>query len=154
MDKNKKVNNDLESMTDDEIIEKLLCENELPTKTVFMKRLEIPVKLKALTAKQVSKLRDQCTSTDKVKGREIRKFDNDAFNMGLIVKATVSPNWNSSKLLNGLKVSSGEEVIKRKLLAGELDSLGDEVLDLSGFNDELKDIETIKNSSSPDTNLA
>lgn len=147
---NEKEINDIENMSDDQILEKLLNVGEVPTKTVFIERIGIPIKLKALTVKQVSKLRDDCTLKRKVKGVEVSKFDNDAFNIGLIVQATVSPNWNNSKFLDALKVSSGEEILRRKLLAGELNSLGDEVLDLSGYNDELKDIEEIKNLSSPD----
>lgn len=149
---NEKEFNDIENMSDDQILEKLLNVGEVPTKTVFIERIGIPVKLKALTVKQVSKLREKCTFKQKVKGREIVKFNNDAFNIGLIVQATVSPNWDNPKFLDALKISSGEELVSRKFLAGELDSLGDEVLDLSGYNDELKDIEEIKNSSSQDTN--
>jgi len=154
MDNNiENVNVSLENMSEDQIIKKLLNDEEVPTRTVFLERLGIPIKLRALTAKQLLKTRETATYIEKVKGGEVQKFDNDSFNMGLIMKATVSPNWSDSKLLTSLKVSSGAEILKRKLLAGELDNLANEVMDLSGYNDELKDIKKIKNSSSPDTNL-
>ncbi|WP_446897426.1 phage tail assembly chaperone [Clostridium sp. LBM24168] len=150
---NKNSSIELDNMSEDQIIEKLLNTQKVPTKTVFIERLGIPVKLKALTAKQVSRFRDECTYVEKIRGNEITKFDNDKFNVGLIVKSTVSPDWGNSKLLAALHVSDAEEVLQRKLLAGELTVLGDEVLDLSGYNDGFKDVEKIKNSSSPDTNL-
>lgn len=150
---NKNLNVDLDNMSEDQIIEKLLNVEKVPTKTVFIERLGIPVKLKALTAKQVSQLRDECTYTEKIRGNEIRKFDNDKFNIGLMVKATVSPDWGNSKLLSAMHVSGADEVLQRKLLAGELAVFGDEVLDLSGYNDDFKDVEKIKNSLNPDTNL-
>lgn len=146
---------DYENMTDDQVIEKLLGAEDIPTKTVGIERLGIPIKLKALTAKQVYKLRELCTITEKTRRGETTKLDEEAFNVGLIVKATVSPNWGDSKLLEKLSASSGTEVVKRLLLAGELDSLGDAVLDLSGYNTDLEeDLEKIKNSSKPDTDLA
>lgn len=144
---------DYKEMSDEQVMDKLLNvdTDNVPTKTVGIKRLEIPIKLKALTAKQVFKLRELCTVPVKNRFGETKQLDNEAFNVGLIVKATVSPNWGDEKLLEKFKASSGSEVVKRLFLSGELDSLGDEVLDLSGYNTELEDINDIKNSSEPDT---
>lgn len=132
--------NDMFSMSDEQILSRLLETDEVPQKTVFMSRLKIPVTLKGLTGKQVFSMRERCTGRSKDKGRDVERLDEEAFNCGLISMATVKPNWGDSQLLTKFNASGPEEVIKRLLLAGELSSLGDEVLDLSGYNLELEEI--------------
>lgn len=127
------------TMTETEIINRLLA-SEIPEKTVSIVRLGIPVTLKGLTGKEVFALRERCTERNKVKGREVSRLDEEAFNVGLLALATVSPNWGNSALLQKFNASGKEEVIKRLLLAGELATLGDVVLDLSGFNEELDEV--------------
>jgi Phage XkdN-like protein. len=126
-------------LTENEIISRLLG-SEIPEKTVTVSRLGIPVKLKGLTGKEVYKLRERCTQRLKEKGREISRLDEEAFNVGLLALATVSPDWGNSALIQKFNASGKEEVIKRVLLAGELSALGDVVLDLSGFNEELDEV--------------
>lgn len=142
----------MQNMSEDDVIDALLGEIEIPTKTVVIQRLGIPIKLKALTGKQISKIRKDNTHSEKIKGTKLEKdvFDDENFNAEIIEKSTVSPNWNNEKLKTALKVSNGKEVIKRQLLAGEMDNLIEKIFDLSGYNDEAEDIENIKNLSEPD----
>ncbi|TMV48109.1 hypothetical protein FE783_19340 [Paenibacillus mesophilus] len=128
-------------MMDDQILQKLLDADKLPEKTVTLSRLGIPIKIRGLTGKQVYMLRERCTERSDRRGQKSERLDEEQFNVALIAAATVSPNWGDSRLLAKYEASGGEEVIKRLLLAGELSALGDEVLDLSGFNttfDEVK----------------
>lgn len=150
---NKQVKNEQEitlserlgAMSDDEIINNLLSVETVPARTVALPRLNIPVTIKGLTGKQVYRLREQCTNISKDKKGNITKdMDTEAFNSGLIAAATVKPNWGDERLKAKHKASSAEEVIKRMLLAGEIDSLGDLVLEVSEFN---KELEEVKNSS-------
>ena len=145
----------IENMSDDEAIETLLGVGKLPTKTVVIPRLGIPVKIQALTGKQIIQIRKNNTRKVKIEGTRLKedKLDDDNFNAGIIERATLSPKWNDPKLLDKFKSSSGKDVIKRLLLAGEMDSLEEQIFDLSGYNDGIEDIEDIKNSSSPDTDL-
>ncbi|MFU0784308.1 phage tail assembly chaperone [Clostridium sp.] len=138
----------IKKMGEEDVIEALLGQMEVPTKTVVISRLGIPIKLKALTGKQISKIRKDNTHSEKIKGSKLEKdvFDDENFNAEIIEKATVSPNWNNPKLKDALKVSNGKEVIKRRLLAGEMDNLIEQIFDLSGYNDEAEEIDEIKNS--------
>lgn len=138
----------IKKMGEEDVIEALLGQTEVPTKTVVIPRLGIPIKLKALTGKQISKIRKDNTHSEKMKGSKLEKdvFDDENFNAEIIEKATVSPNWNNPKLKDALKVSNGKEVIKRRLLAGEMDNLIEQIFDLSGYNDEAEEIDEIKNS--------
>lgn len=140
-------NLDLEKveMTEDEIIEKLMEEAPIPEATYLIDRLKIQVTLKGLSEKEINRVKKECTYERKVRGNKIKELDDEEFNTALIEKATVKPNWNNEKLLSALKASDGRQVIKRKFLAGEIASLGDKVLELSKFDDELEEIENIKN---------
>jgi hypothetical protein len=131
---------DMEKMTDEQIIKRLLEADELPEKTVTLPRLGIPVTLRGLTGKQVFSIRERCTERKERRGQIIERIDEEEFNVALIEAATVSPNWGDGKLLAKYKSSGPEEVIKRVLLAGELSAFGETVLDLSGFNISLDDV--------------
>lgn len=131
--------------TEEEIIEKLLGEHEIPEETVFLKRLGVQITLKALTEKEINRARKQCTKQIKNMGRREEVLDDDQFNATLIRMATVKPNWNNPKLLGPLNLSSGEEFIKRKLLGGEMTSVVEKILDLSGYNDDIDKEEEVKN---------
>ncbi|HBG4654906.1 TPA: hypothetical protein KQE53_004155, partial [Clostridioides difficile] len=77
-------------------------------------------------------------------GRREEKLNDDEFTLALIEKGTVKPNFSNQKLLNAMKVTNAREFIKRKFLAGELSKISDQILELSGFYDEISD-DDIKN---------
>lgn len=131
---------DINEMNEEQILQRLLEADEVPQRTVMIKRLQIPVKLQGLTGKQVYSIRERCTERKERRGKVTERLDEEQFNVGLIATSTLSPNWGDPKLIAKYKASGPEEVIKRLLLAGELDALGDIVLDLSGFNNDLEDI--------------
>ncbi|MCC0677801.1 MULTISPECIES: phage tail assembly chaperone [unclassified Clostridioides] len=137
-------NEDRLMMKEDEIIAKLLEDSPVPERTVFLERLGIPITLKALTEKEISKIRKDCTKIAKIQGRREEKLNDDEFNLALIEKGTVKPNFSNQKLLDAMKVTNAREFIKRKFLAGELSKISDQILELSGFYDEISD-DDIKN---------
>lgn len=123
-----------------DIIERLLQAGDPPQRTVEIPRLGVAVTLKGLTAKEIYRLREEYTHRKEKRGQVIETFDEEGFNCGLIVAATVSPNWGDQRLMAHYKASEPAEVLKRVLLAGELAQLADVVLDLSGFNVDLRDV--------------
>lgn len=131
---------DIANLSEEEVLNRLLNADDVPEKTIMISRLGVPVTLKGLTGKQVYTLRRRCTQRVKESGQMVERLDEEEFNVGLIALATVKPNWGDPQLTGKYSASGPEEVIKRILLAGELSSLGDEVLDLSGFNDDLQEI--------------
>ncbi|MFC4302983.1 phage tail assembly chaperone [Cohnella boryungensis] len=129
-----------EQLTEEQILQRLLGADTLPERAVRLERLDIPVKLRGLTGKQVFSIRERCTERKEKRGQTIERLDEELFNVSLIAASTISPNWGNPQLLTKFSASSAEEVIKRILLAGEMSALGDVVLDLSGFNTELEDV--------------
>lgn len=134
------------NMTEEDIINKLMEPTEVPEATYLLERLGIPVTLKGLSEKEINRIKKECTYTRKQRGgRRVEKLDDEEFNSALIEASTVTPDWNNPKLLDALKASDGRQVIKKKFLAGEVSAIGDKVLELSGYNEELEEIEDIKN---------
>lgn len=132
-------------MTEDDIINKLMEVTKVPEATYQVDRLGIQVTLKGLSEKEINTIKAECTYTIKARGQNQEKFKESEFNAALIEAATKKPNWNDKRLLEHFNASDGKTIIKKKFLAGEISSLGDRILDLSGFNDELDEIEDIKN---------
>jgi hypothetical protein len=131
---------DYEELSEEQILQKLLDVDNIPEKTYLLKRLGIPIKLKGLSGQKIFAIREQCTFKKEKRGRIQEDFDAEAFHCKLIVAATVSPKWDHPELLEKYKASSAEGVIKRMLLAGELANLGDAILELSGFDEDLQEI--------------
>lgn len=133
------------NMKEEDILSKLMGTYEVPEATVFIERMGIPVTLKGLSEREISKIRKECTYIRKVKGNKEEKLDANEFDAGLIIAATTNFDWNYKQLLDSAKASDGKAFIRKKLLAGEISSLTDKILELSGFGNELEEVEDIKN---------
>lgn len=131
-----------EDMTESDAITRLLAVSteEVPTIVIPLQRLGIQVTLKALTGKQVSRCREHNTTTVKTRQGPKEKVDTEGFMISLISLSTVKPNWGDPKLIEKFHSSSGDEVIKRLLLGGEINLLGEAVFEVSGYNVELEDV--------------
>lgn len=127
-------------MSEEDIINKLLEPTDVPERTYAIDRLGIQVTLKGLSEREIQRIRKECTVEKKHRGNRTKELNEEEFNAALIEAATVKPNWSNKKLLSTLSLSSGREVIKRRLLGGEMTALGDKVMELSGYDDELKEI--------------
>lgn len=139
----------VEEYSEDQILDMLLetAEN-LPQATVYIERLDMKLTLRGLTSGKVDSLKEQCVTRKKVGGRLEEKFDNELFSALIISNATANievkglklNGWGDERLVSRLKASGGEQVVRRMLLAGELDAVGDKVLELSGWGVEIEDI--------------
>jgi hypothetical protein len=120
----------------------------LPEETVLIKRLSLRITLRGLTSSKVDAIRERCTVRKTNKGQTTEKVDSELFNAALIKEATAAlevnglklSGWGDDRLTSRLKLSGGEEVVRRMLLAGELDAVGDKVLELSGFGVDIADV--------------
>lgn len=139
-------NEEILNMKEQDILSKLMGTFEVPEITVVLERLgKIPVTLKGLSSKEISKIRKECTYTRKVKGRAEEKFEGSEFDAGLIVAATTNFKWDEPKLLEAHKASDGKQLVRKLLLAGEISLLTDKIMEVSGYEDELEELDDIKN---------
>lgn len=129
----------------------------LPEEKVFISRLHLRITLRGLTSSKVDGIRERCTVRKTNKGHVSEKVDSELFNAALIKEATSGlevvkkdqegnehtvqlSGWGDDRLISRLKLSGGEEAVRRMLLAGELDAVGDKVLEISGFGVDIEDI--------------
>ena len=151
-------NQTFEGMTEDQILDELFeTTKSLPERTVRIDRLGLEVTLRGLLAKKVDSIRERCTYRKEKRGGKVsEQFDDEKFNAMLITSSTVElklkkkvgektvevklEGWGDERLTSRIRLSGGEEVVRRMLLGGELVALGDTVLDLSGYGVELEDV--------------
>jgi len=132
---------DIISKEEDALLKLLEVGDVVPEREIFIRRLGIKIKVKALKSNEVYEIRERAIIRNERKGTE--RLDIERFNVALIKKATISPDWSDKRLLEKYNVLSGEDVIRKVLLAGEIIEIADIILDLSGFNEEF---EEVKNS--------
>lgn len=136
-------------MQEQSILNVLMGECEVPTKNYTIKRLGIQIDLKGLTDKELKALRKECMmKPKKVNGKWEEKINGDDYDAAIIAAATTNFDWNNPKLVEKLEVSDGKKVVLKRLLPGERTFLVNKVLELSGYNDDIEEIEEddIKNS--------
>lgn len=127
------------AVEDKDIIDRLLelDISSVPEKTVMIGRFGLPIRIKGLSGKQFYNARSLSRRDTRKNGKTTdTRYDDEAFNVSLVVSGTVSPNWGDRKLLDKYGASGPEEVVKKVFLAGELITLADEIMSLSGFSDD------------------
>lgn len=138
-----------ENLSEEQILDVLFeAADKLPEETVAIRRLDLRMTLRGLTSSKVDGIRERCMVRKTVKGRTEEKVDSETFNALLISEATAKlevkglelNGWGDPRITSRLKLSGGEQAVRRMLLAGELDAVGDKVLELSGFGVELTDV--------------
>ncbi|MEF2964916.1 hypothetical protein V3851_03660 [Paenibacillus sp. M1] len=148
----------LEQLNEQDILDGLFeTAANLPEETVFISRLSLRITLRGLTSSKVDSIRERCTIRKTTKGQTTEKIDSELFNAALIKEATAAlevvkkleqggeqsvklSGWGDDRLISRLKLSGGEEAVRRMLLAGELDAVGDKVLEISGFGVDIDDV--------------
>ncbi|MDR9855975.1 hypothetical protein RJP21_20425 [Paenibacillus sp. VCA1] len=138
-----------EQMTEEQILDSLFeAAEKLPEATVRIKRLDMKIVLHGLTSSKVDSIRERCMIRRTVKGSVEEKVDSETFNALLIAEATRKlevkglslSGWGDPRITSRMKLSGGEQAVRRMLLAGELDAVGDKVLELSGFGVDIDDL--------------
>jgi len=147
-----------EQLNEQEILDGLFeTAANLPEETIFIGRLSLRITLRGLTSSKVDAIRERCTIRKTTKGQVTEKIDSELFNAALIKEATSAlevvkkldggqeqalklSGWGDDRLISRLKLSGGEEAVRRMLLAGELDAVGDKVLEISGFGVDIEDV--------------
>ena len=100
-------------------------------------------KVKAMSQEQHQDFTNRCRGKNTKKGMD---FDASKFNMLIVANQVVEPNFNNAELLQKTKCATATDLIKKKLLPGEVVTIANKVLEISGFDIELVDeIEEAKN---------
>lgn len=134
-------------MKEEDILAKLMGDYTIPTKTFEITRLGINIELKALLDKELKALRKECAmKPQKVNGRFEEKINEADYDAAIIVAATTNFDWSNPKLIEKYQASTSKKVVLNILLPGERSFLVNKVLELSGYNDDIQEVdEDIKN---------
>lgn len=100
-------------------------------------------KVKALTQEQHQEFMNRSKGKLKKNGVE---FDSNKFQLLIVANQVIEPNFNNAELLQKAKCATATDLIKKKILPGEIAIIADKVLEISGFDNDLVDvIEEAKN---------
>lgn len=124
-----------------DVLNALLNTEDTPEKAVPMKRFGVDFSVRAVDIKTIKRLQVQATFPV---GKNQQVVDEEYFGALMIAEASVVPNWKEPKLLEKYGTADASEVVRKRLLAGEIAYLVKEVMDVSGF-DQDEQIERVKN---------
>jgi hypothetical protein len=122
----------------------LLSYDKEPEKDVYIKRLGVNFRVKAIDTAEFYQIREQATYTvgkGADKKTEVREDEVAAL---IVAKGVVDPNFGDKKVLEKFKATDASDAVKKALYIGEITLLQDEILRLSGFDDG-EEVEEIKN---------
>lgn len=96
----------------------------------------VPFVIRPVTADENDALLKSCRYIVKGKRGEEKRLDTTKYQRALIVKATVSPDFTNKELCDAYGVVDPGLCVARMLYAGEYQVLADEILKLSGLDEE------------------
>lgn len=100
-------------------------------------------KIKPMLNEQYLEYQNQCTVPKK--GGKI-DFNTKRFNQLVILNHTVEPNFRDAQLIQQAGVTTPEQLLNKMLLAGEIQTLAEQIREVSGFADSLDDlVDEVKN---------
>ena len=121
-----------------------------PTEDVWIERLGCYVTVEAIVdSRDYHRLVRRCTIRRGVRGREREQFDGARMYRLLVSEYTVNPPLNPRRggddgkafeaMAEKYGTSEPEELVRRSLYIGEIDSLAETILVLSGFSTDMDD---------------
>lgn len=111
---------------------------------IIRKRDGLPADLKidvgSLSDRDFKEISEQAekplSRRDRRSGQPVaRETDGNLFLRLVVAAGVIDPNFNSETLLSQHGVFTGEELVQKLLLPGEIARVAEIVMDLSGFND-------------------
>lgn len=126
-------------------LQALLSANLEIEQDLYIKRLGVNFRLKAIDTKSLEKAREQCTQFSGKGSRRESTVDADRLNAVLAVKFCVSPDFGDKALLTKYGAANAVECVGKALLPGELTRIIAAGMELSGFGDEEEAEEDVKN---------
>lgn len=124
----------------DDILNALLSVEDVPEADIPMKRFGVSFRVRAVDIKTIKRLQIQATFPV----GKTQVLDEEYFAALLIAESSIIPDWKEPKLLAKYDTNEAAEVVKKRLLGGEMAHLSKEIMDVSGFNQEER-IESLKN---------
>lgn len=104
-----------------------------------------PVTLKVLPGDKYNTF--QQMSIENPNSSKKRRFNTKKFNELVVVECLVDPNLKDAEMIKAANVPDSVSLLYRCFLAGEISTLSEKALELSGFSSDMEDDEDhVKNS--------
>jgi hypothetical protein len=132
-------------MAKDDALQALLAADINVEEDVFIKRLNVHFRVKAITGNTLDKLREQATHYVGKGANRKKQLDENEFSRLIIAEGCVSPDFSNPKLLEKYGATDAGDCVQKALLAGEIAKLSEKILEISGFADDDDDFEDVKN---------
>jgi len=95
-------------------------------------------KIKPIGGEMYANLQTMCTTRKK---KNKVDFDQKRFTEQVILLGCMEPNFKDADTIAKAKVTTPEQLLYKLLHAGEINTLGAEILKLSGFNQDMEELE-------------
>lgn len=100
-------------------------------------------KVRAMSTQEYTNYQNRCKGKIKKGGID---FDTAKFNLLIVCGQVVEPDFSNAEFLKKAKCATASEFIQKKLLAGEIAELGEQICKISGFDSDInEDVEEAKN---------
>lgn len=104
-----------------------------------------PITIKALDGDKYNSFQQMCIENPN--SAKKRRFNTKKFHELICVECLVDPNLKDSEFINAAGVPDSTRLLYRCFLAGEIASIAENVLKLSGFTHDMdEEIDEVKNS--------
>ncbi len=95
-----------------------------------------PFKIRSISQVENESISKKCSGYRKVKGQQVEYFDNIRYSQELVLAAVVFPDMREAELCERYGVADPALTASAMLLPGEFSSLVQEIMNLSGFEEE------------------
>jgi hypothetical protein len=126
-------------------LQALLAANLEIEQEVYIKRLGVNFRIKALDTKTLESARTQATQSSGQGNRREEKVDVNRLNAVLVSKFCVSPDFSDKALIEKYGASDLVDCVGKAILPGEIDRIVRAGMELSGFGDDGAEEDEIKN---------
>lgn len=104
-----------------------------------------PITIKAITGDQYTSFQQACIENPN--SAKKRRFNTKRFNELIVINATVDPNLKDAEMIKAAGVPDSANLLYKVFLAGEINTLSQAILELSGFDVDMDEAEEeVKNS--------
>ena len=122
-----------------------LSYNKEPEKEVYIKRFGVNFKVKPITNDEYYDLRERASYSVGKGSNQTTEVNERELDALLVAQGLVEPDFSNAKALEKHNAMDAADVVGKALYVGEIKTLQEAILRLSGFDDGEEEIEAAKN---------
>ncbi|MBA9027516.1 phage tail assembly chaperone [Peribacillus huizhouensis] len=128
-----------------EVLHAFLSYDSEPTKEVYIKRFGVNFKIKAITNDEYYEIREQASYTTGKGSSQTTTINDSELDALLVATGVTDPDFSDTQVIKKFGAKDAQDAVSKSLYVGELKTLQEAILRLSGFDDGEEEIEEAKN---------